>query len=130
MHQRSYLCGTSKATYDAVIEKPRPAPRVKRDPGTARLRTVLHVPGIPRHTRGYRVLVRLAGGREALLCLGSTADEALARARRLAGASHPDAVAVLLQEWVGGSASGAWRDVRRPRLVGQPLAGRRRRRSA
>ncbi len=104
----------------------RPAPR---DVRAVRLRLTMHVAGIVRATRGYRVVAELAGGRLALVCLGSTQPDAVARARQLAAELHPDAVGVRLQEWVGDLTTGYWRNVRTQRLLA-PVTRPRRRRSA
>ena len=130
MSVRTYLCGTSRTVYHAGNPTVRADPPVrppKRDRDAVRLRTTLHVPGVPRATRGYRVVAELADGRQALVCLGATRQEAVARARRLTVALHREAVAVSLQEWVGSTTAGRWRTLRCQQLFVVPLRARRRR---
>jgi hypothetical protein len=124
MAVREYRCGSSSAVYQAARYRPARPDRPERalareDREPVRLRTALHVVGVRLPARSFRVLAELAGGGAALLCLGADRDEALARARALAG---PEA-RLRLQEWVGGAAVGAWRGVPCPR-GGLPRARR------
>jgi hypothetical protein len=57
----------------------------------------------------FRVVARVLGGRVALVCLGTTRAEALARAR--AAALPADTLGLRLQQWAGWQDAGRWQDV-------------------
>jgi hypothetical protein len=124
MAHREYRCGSSNAVYYAPRYRPARPDRPERalareDREPVRLRTALHVVGVRLPARSFRVLAERADGGTALLCLGADRDEALARARALAG----PAARLRLQEWVGGGGAGSWRGVPCPR-GGTPRARR------
>jgi hypothetical protein len=128
MAQREYRCGSSSAVYQAPRYRPSRPDRPERalareDREPIRLRTSLHVGGVRLPEQSFRVLAELADGGTALLCLGADRDEALARARALAGQLAAPALRLRLQQWVGGICVGAWRGVSCPR-GGLPRARR------
>jgi hypothetical protein len=116
MAQREYRCGSSSAVYQAPRYRPARPDRPERamareDREPVRLRTSLHVSGVRLPQQSFRVLAELADGGTALLCLAADRDEALTRARALAGRLPVPAVRLRLQQWAGGACVGAWRGV-------------------
>ncbi len=134
MATRTYLCGSSRAVYNAPpARRPgptgRPVPLVRPDAEPVRLRTRLHLGAARPAAHGFRVIAALADGDSALVCLGATRREALAAARARVGAV-PRALSLLLQQWVGGPGSGRWQTLalRRGELEApRPRSARRRR---
>lgn len=123
---RTYRCGSSNSVYNAppvVYRAPAPgaAPRADKEP--VRLRTSLHLPGLPA-VHGFRVIATLADGGSSLVCTGPTREDVIDRARAAAGTLSPRAWALHLQEWVGGLCSGYWRTL--PTRRGELGAPRRR----
>jgi hypothetical protein len=85
--------------------------RPDREP--PRLFTRLHMPAIGPLVSRFRVLADLVGGDRALVCVGPSRAEALARARRIGQRGELPAATVdlVLQCWTGGL-SGGWRDMK------------------
>jgi len=112
MAMRTYFCGSSNSIYNAPPVKrlsspvaPRRAIPVDREP--VRLRTCLHLGAARLSAHDFRVLARLADGNYALVCLGATRRDVVAAARAAAW-RFPNAVSLLLQQWVGGRGRGRW----------------------
>ena len=115
MSVRIFCCGSSNAVYQA---NKRPSVRkdenrvalARKDQASVRLRTRLHVLAARPVAHPFRVVAQLADGSTALICLGTTQRETCARARALGYRLPREAVAVALEQWVGGF-SGEWRRV-------------------
>lgn len=94
-----------------TLQRPTKAPpapqREDREP--VRLRTAITFARSISKIGVYRVIAERAEGPEALICLGTTRDEALARARQLAGVLPLDTQRLCLDEWQGGACLGKWR---------------------
>jgi hypothetical protein len=71
----------------------------------------LHLGAARSAAHGFRVIAALTDGDSALVCLGATRGEALAAAQAKGAALAPRAVALLLQQWVGGVGCGRWQTV-------------------
>jgi hypothetical protein len=98
-----------KYRYDVLPSQLEQAPKpIREDRASPRLLTRITFARSLTRIGQFRVLAERPEGGEALVCLGSTREEALEAARVLIAELPTDVRRLRLEEWQGGTFAGRW----------------------